>query len=106
MPNALAAGGRNQFNLQWQEQPMDDTVSIIGFAAGACTTVAFLPQLIAAWRTRSTRDLSLPTFAIFCLGTLLWLAYGLLTANGPVIAANLITTLIAAGIAALKFRYG
>ncbi len=83
-----------------------DYVELIGFGAGLCTTVAFLPQLIRAWKTKSTKDLSLPTFATFCLGTALWLAYGLLTANQPVIAANVVTTLIAAGIIALKLNYG
>ena len=83
-----------------------DYVELIGFAAGACTTVAFLPQLIRAWRTKSTRDLSLPTFAIFCLGTILWLAYGILTGSVPLMAANVVTMLVAAGIVALKLRYG
>lgn len=83
-----------------------DYISFIGFAAGACTTVAFLPQFIRAWKTKSTKDLSLPTFAIFCLGTILWLAYGLLTGNPPVIAANVVTAFIAAGIIVLKLKYG
>ncbi len=83
-----------------------DYVSLVGFAAGACTTVAFLPQLVRAWKTKSTRDLSLPTFAIFCAGTILWLAYGLLTSSLPLIAANVVTVLIAAGIIVLKLKYG
>jgi MtN3 and saliva related transmembrane protein len=83
-----------------------DYVELIGFAAGACITIAFLPQLISAWKTKSTRDLSLPTFAIFCAGTVLWLAYGVLTGSVPLMAANVVTMLVAAGIVALKLKYG
>jgi MtN3 and saliva related transmembrane protein len=85
---------------------MDYVVELIGFAAGFCTTIAFLPQLYHAWKTKSTSDLSLPTFAIFCLGTILWLAYGILSTNMPVIAANAVTALIAFGIIMLKLKYG
>ncbi len=83
-----------------------DYVSFIGFFAGACTTIAFLPQLVKAWNTKSTKDLSMPTFATFCLGTIMWLAYGFLTANPPLIAANVVTVFIAAGIIVLKLKYG
>jgi MtN3 and saliva related transmembrane protein len=83
---------------------MDFTV--IGLAAGACTTVAFLPQLLKALRTRSTRDISLKSFTLLVLGVLLWLAYGLLIGDLPIIAANVLTLVIAAGIVTLKLRYG
>ncbi|MBV9046572.1 MAG: hypothetical protein JO294_15735, partial [Alphaproteobacteria bacterium] len=38
-------------------------ITLIGLAAAFCTTIAFLPQVIQTWRTRSTRDLSLPMFS-------------------------------------------
>jgi len=34
-------------------------VPLLGFAAATCTTVAFVPQVLHIWRTRSTRDISL-----------------------------------------------
>ena len=40
-------------------------VTLIGLAAAFCTTIAFLPQVIQTWRTRSTKDLSLPMITIF-----------------------------------------
>ncbi|MGH9811215.1 MAG: SemiSWEET transporter, partial [Terriglobia bacterium] len=51
-------------------------ITAIGLLAAFCTTVAFLPQVIQTWRTRSTKDLSLPMFSIFTTGIFLWLVYG------------------------------
>ena len=81
-------------------------VEWLGLAAGFLTTVAFLPQLVKAWNTKSTKDISLPTFIIFCLGILLWLVYGLIIGNLPVIAANFASIIIAAGILVLKIKHG
>ncbi len=78
----------------------------VGFVAGALTTAAFLPQAIKIWRTKSAKDISLAMFLCFCLGVALWLLYGFLVWSVPVIAANLVTLLIAGTILAFKLRYG
>lgn len=81
-------------------------VTLLGLAAGACTTIAFVPQLLKTWRSRSARDVSLGMFLIFCLGVVLWLWYGLLTQDFPVIVANAVTLVLAGTILAFKLRYG
>ena len=45
----------------------------LGLLAGSLTTIAFLPQVIRTWRTRSTADISLVMFLILCTGIALWL---------------------------------
>lgn len=82
-----------------------DTIQILGLVAGACTTVAFIPQVVKTWRTRSTKDLSLWMFSIFCLGLLLWLIYGFLRSDIPVIVANSITLMLASFLLVLKIRW-
>lgn len=82
-----------------------DMIQMLGLMAGACTTVAFLPQVIKTWRSRSAKDLSLSMFSIFTLGVGLWLVYGFLDNNIPVIAANLITLMLAATLLVFKFRF-
>jgi MtN3 and saliva related transmembrane protein len=67
---------------------METVILAVGLAAGALTTLAFVPQVIKVFRTRSTRDISLPTFAALVLGTALWLAYGILLGEIPLIVAN------------------
>jgi MtN3 and saliva related transmembrane protein len=39
-------------------------LEILGYGAAICTTVAFAPQLVKAWRTRSTNDISLAMFLV------------------------------------------
>ena len=81
-------------------------VTTIGLAAGFCTTLAFLPQVIRTWRTRSTADISLGMFLIFTIGVLLWLIYGLVLHDIALIAANGITFVLSAMILLFKLRYG
>lgn len=79
---------------------------IIGIIAGALCTISFLPQVARILRTRNTKDLSLSTFLIFSLGICLWLIYGLLIKDIPVIAANAFTLILVLIIVALKIRHG
>ena len=83
-----------------------DVVSAIGAAAAFCTTAAYLPHLVRAWRTRSTRDISLPMIALLVTGVALWLVYGVLIGDGPLIAANGVTLCFTASILYLKLRHG
>ncbi|GHN01620.1 sugar transporter SemiSWEET [Cytophagales bacterium WSM2-2] len=78
---------------------------IIGLVAGSCTTIAFLPQVIKTWKTRSAKDLSLGMFSFFCFGVLLWLIYGIMVNDVPVISANLITLLLASTLLYFKLRF-
>lgn len=78
----------------------------IGFVAGALTTTAFLPQVLQIWRSRSAKDLSLPTFTLFTTGVFLWLVYGLTMVIWPIIIFNSITFILASLILFLKLRYG
>jgi MtN3 and saliva related transmembrane protein len=83
-----------------------DLISALGAAAAFCTTAAYLPQLIRAWRTRSTRDMSLPWIVLLVTGVALWLVYGVLIGDGPLIAANGVTFCFTASILYLKLRHG
>ncbi|WP_299438374.1 SemiSWEET transporter [uncultured Rhodospira sp.] len=77
----------------------------IGFTAALCTTVAFLPQALKAWRTRSVADLSLSTFLVFTIGVACWLVYGILTVDWPIIVANLVTLLLAGSIVVMRLAF-
>jgi MtN3 and saliva related transmembrane protein len=81
-------------------------VTTIGLAAAFCTTVAFLPQVIRTWRTRSTGDLSLGMFLVFTTGIFLWLVYGLYVHDVPLIAANSVTFVLSGTILFFKLRHG
>lgn len=70
---------------------MENYQELIGFLAAICTTIAFIPQALKVWKTKSTKDISLMMFVIFSFGVLCWLVYGLLLFNLPLIVANAIT---------------
>jgi MtN3 and saliva related transmembrane protein len=80
-------------------------VQLLGLAAGSCTTIAFLPQVIKTWKSGSAKDLSLGMFSFFCFGVLLWLVYGIMQHDIPVIAANLVTLILASTLLFFKLRF-
>lgn len=82
-----------------------EPVKILGLVAGALTTVAFVPQVVKTYQSRSAKDLSLGMFLIFCTGTICWLTYGILIGNLPVIAANAVTLALSSLLLFFKFRY-
>lgn len=78
----------------------------VGLAAGAFTTAALLPQLWKAFKTKSTRDISLGMIVILGIGVMLWLAYGLLKNDAPIIVANTLTLATIIALLFLKIRHG
>jgi MtN3 and saliva related transmembrane protein len=77
----------------------------IGLIAAFCTTISFLPQAIKTIRTKDTSSISLSMYSLFTSGTLLWLIYGMLTVNIPVMTANAITLIFATIILIYKIKY-
>ena len=82
------------------------SATLIGLAAAFCTTIAFLPQVIKTWRTRSTKDISLAMFLVFTTGMFLWLIYGVILRDVPLIAANGTTFVLSGTILYFKLRHG
>ena len=81
-------------------------LEILGFVAAILTTLCWLPQAVRTIRTRETRSLSLAAQAALTVGVVLWLAYGLLIGNAPIIFSNAISLVLVATILAMKLRYG
>jgi MtN3 and saliva related transmembrane protein len=82
-----------------------DTIVLIGYIAGAFTTLSFVPQVIRAWKLKETRDLSLAMLLLFALGVLLWTLYGVWTGSMPVIAANMVTFILILVLLWMKIEY-
>ena len=80
-------------------------LTTLGLVAATLTTCSFIPQLARVVRTRSADDLSYGMFSAFSLGVLLWLVYGLLRDDLPVIASNAVTLALSVAILVLKMRY-
>jgi MtN3 and saliva related transmembrane protein len=81
-------------------------ISLVGTVAAISSALAYLPQTIRTWRTRSTTDISLLMFSMMVVSTALWLIYGIALDNWPIIGANGTTLVLSAIILYFKLRYG
>ena len=80
--------------------------TLMGFAAGSLTTLAYLPQVMKAWKSRSTRDISAGMFIILSMGLALWTIYGFLINSLPVIITNIVSLALAVAILVFKIVNG
>lgn len=83
-----------------------DYINLIGSIAAICTTGSFVPQAIKTIRTRDTKSISLISYTVFVIGGFLWLTYGMITNQFPIIISNVITLILTSTILLLKIRYG
>ncbi|MBK6538036.1 MAG: SemiSWEET transporter [Ignavibacteria bacterium] len=83
-----------------------NTNLIIGLVAASLTTFAFLPQSIRAIKTKHTKDLSLPTLIMLEIGIVIWIIYGFLISDIPLLAANTISFIFMTVTLRLKLKYG
>jgi MtN3 and saliva related transmembrane protein len=81
-------------------------VEVIGSIGAACTTLAFVPQVLQIWKTRSAKDVSLPMYITFMVGIICWFTYGLMLNAWPIIVANIITFALALAVILMKLRWG
>ncbi len=67
------------------------TPDTFGFIAAILTTIAFLPQLIKTYKTKSAEDVSMVMLLMFIIGVFFWIIYGWKSHSFPVLIANIIT---------------
>ena len=77
----------------------------VGLVAGLLTSIASLPQLIKTWRSRHVRDLSIWQPLLLSVGVALWLIYGILIRDIPLILANITPLICNLLLTAMKIRY-
>lgn len=77
---------------------------IIGNIAAVLTSISFLPQAIQVIKTKNTKAISLPMYILFTLGIILWLIYGILKEDFPIIMSNIVTISLASIILFHKIK--
>ncbi|MGD6851083.1 MAG: SemiSWEET family sugar transporter [Candidatus Bathyarchaeia archaeon] len=83
-----------------------ELITMIGLVAAALSTISLLPQLIRVWKTKSGKDISTVMCGIMCTSVVLWLTYGVLGANMPLVSSNSVVFLQTIAIMTLKTKYG
>ena len=81
------------------------TASVVGLLAGTLTTTSLVPQVVRTWRTRRAGDLSITMLVVFMAGVALWLTYGLMLRETPIIAANVTTLALLVALFVMRLRF-
>lgn len=68
--------------------------NILGLVAGGITSVAMLPQLIKVLKQKDVEDLSLLMILFLILGLSLWVWYGFIKEELPIILSNAFAVLV------------
>jgi MtN3 and saliva related transmembrane protein len=77
----------------------------LGYLAGVLTVVSLWPQTRRVWRTRQVNDLSTKTFILLVVAAVLWVTYGVLSTDWPVIATNAGMLILNGAILIAKIKY-
>lgn len=85
--------------------PINMEEQIIGFIAGILTTVAVLPQLIKSWKTKKVMDISPFMFVLLLGGVGLWVVYGIIINDYPIILTNGISFLLNSSMLLIMLLY-
>lgn len=80
-------------------------ITALGLTSATFTTISFLPQAIKTIKTKQTKDLSLGTYIILNIGESLWIVYGFMIQDLPVILANVVTLSFTLTILVLKIKH-
>lgn len=67
----------------------------LGYLAGICTAVVFLPQTLQTIKSKDVTGLSLGTYIIYCIGMVSWIAYGVYLNSFQMILFNAISLFFA-----------
>jgi MtN3 and saliva related transmembrane protein len=73
--------------------------------AAVLTTIAYIPQVVKIYRTKSARDVSFRMFSLLATGVSLWLVYGIMMRSTPLIFANFVTLALSLTVLGLKIKY-
>ena len=79
--------------------------NILGLVAGGITSVAMLPQLLKVLKEKNVEDISLMMIAVLIVGLSLWVWYGFLKDELPIILSNAFAVLVNLALLAAYFRY-
>jgi MtN3 and saliva related transmembrane protein len=79
--------------------------TMLGLLAGFLTTIGYVPQIVRALKTHSMDDFSLSMPLLLTVGMGLWLVYGIMLNDLPIILWNIIAMAFNAGLVMLKLSY-
>ena len=83
----------------------DNYTEIVGISAGICTSLSLLPQLLKLKKHKKAEDISLFYLTILFIGLSLWVWYGILRVDVPIMVTNGFSLVINGIVIVLGIRY-
>lgn len=71
-----------------------DLPTWIGIFAGVCTAVSLIPQIVKIVKEKKSEDISFLYLSVLLVGLTLWVVYGVLRKDVPIIATNVVSVII------------
>ena len=84
---------------------MNILCEFLGYLAGICSAVAFLPQTLKTIKYKDVRGLSLVSYVVYFVGILSWILYGFYLKSEQMVIFNLISLVFAGTIVYMIIRY-
>ena len=81
------------------------TMEWIGIAAGVLTAASMLPQLIKVIKEKHVEDLSVMMLLILIAGLSLWVVYGFMRKDAPLIYTNLFSVAVNSALVFFRIKY-
>ncbi len=82
-----------------------DGIQLIGIIAGIFTSASLMPQLIKTFKTKKVEEISLIMLITLMLGIALWIYYGILRKDLPIIITNAFSFLLNVTMIVLRLKY-
>ena len=79
--------------------------NIIGIVAGVLTGISMLTQLVKMIKEKEGKDISAGMLIVLLAGLAVWVAYGIMKKDWPIIITNAFSFLVNSIIITLKFVY-
>ncbi len=80
-------------------------IQLIGMIAGILTSMSLMPQLIKTFKTKTAEEISLVMLFTLMLGIALWIYYGILRKDLPIIIKNAFSFLLNVTLIGLRLKY-
>lgn len=77
----------------------------VGIVAGLMTSISMLPQLIKIIKQKRAKEVSLSMLGVLTTGNILWVIYGFMRADWPIIVTNFVSITINSITAFYRIRY-
>ncbi|RYY98246.1 MAG: hypothetical protein EOO11_08655 [Chitinophagaceae bacterium] len=82
-----------------------DKTQIVGIVAGILTASSLLPQVIKTLKEKKAAEVSIGMLITLMLGVALWIVYGFLRDDLPIIVTNCFSLLVNLTMIGLRLKY-